>query len=146
MRGSEGKMILSRLRKLTSSTGVMVNSAFDKAVKQTGALVDGETAKTLKESAIAAARTSRQIAKNLGDLNSDGKVDIDDLKLAAQKAGIVWEKIDPDLKSAMLAGGMAGVGVNFIPFVGQALAVPAFAATTAYFFLVAKLTAIKRKE
>jgi len=124
-------------------TTTIVNIAFDKAVKQTNAALDSDTTKDLKERTIAAMGTARNISKNLSDLNGDGKVDGEDLKLAAKKAGIAWDSIDPDLKSALLAGGAAGIGVNIIPIVGQAIAVPAFIGTTAYFYIVAKLTKIK---
>lgn len=90
-------------------------------------------------------KTAGKIAKGVSDLNGDGKVDVEDLKLAAEKAILAWDKIDPDLKTAMIAGGVAGIGVNVIPFVGQMVAVPAFVGTTAYFYLVAKLNGIKKK-
>lgn len=124
----------------------VVNAAFRKAMEQTGAVVDSHTAKSLKTSAISATQTAKKIGKYLSDVNGDGKVDAEDIKAAAEKAGIVWNKIDPDLKSAMVAGGAARIGINFVPFVGQALAVPAFAVTTAYFFLVAKLRSIGKRD
>ena len=34
-----------------------------------------------------------EIAKNIGDLNNDGKVDKEDIKVAAEKAGIAWDKM-----------------------------------------------------
>lgn len=126
-------------------TGTLVNQAFERAVKETGAALDSETANRIKESTRSAVETAKKVSLYLTDLNGDGKFDSEDIKLAAEKAGIAWDKIDPDLKTAMLAGGVAGVGVNFIPFVGQAIAVPAFVATTAYFFLVAKLRGIGKK-
>ena len=121
----------------------VVNKAFNRAVKKTGAVLDSETSKNIKTATISAVKTARSIAGNLSDLNGDGKVDVEDIKFAAEKAGIVWNKIDPDLKSALIAGGAAGVGANFIPFVGQLIAVPTFVVTTAYFFVVAKLARIK---
>ncbi|GAB1363658.1 hypothetical protein MASR1M32_28940 [Rhodobacter sp.] len=45
----------------------------------------------------------------------------------------------------MLAGGVAGIGVNVIPFVGQAIAIPTFVGTTAYFYVIAKLRSIGKK-
>lgn len=88
--------------------------------------------------------TARIISLYLTDLNGDGKFDGDDLKLAAEKAGVAWDKLDPDLKTAMLAGGAAGIGVNFIRFLGQAIAVP-FVGTTADFYLVAKFRGLGKK-
>lgn len=135
--------MLSWLKKGAMGTTEIVNAAFDKAVKQTGAALDSDTAKWLKESTVSAMTTAGDIARNMSDLNGDGKVDSEDLKLAAEKAGVAWDSIDPDLKTALLAGGAAGIGVNIIPFVGQAIAIPAFIGTTAYFYLVAKLTKLK---
>ena len=126
-------------------TTVLMNQAFDRAVKETGAALDSETAESIKKSAQDALESVKKISLYLTDLNGDGKLDSEDIKLAAEKAGIAWDKIDPDLKTALLAGGVAGVGVNFIPLVGQAVAVPAFVGTTAYFFLVAKLRGLGKK-
>lgn len=137
--------MLNWVKKSASDTSVIVNKAFDRAVKQTGAVLDSDTTKALKERTIAAVSTAADIAKNLSDLNGDGKVDAEDLKLAAEKAGIAWDSIDADLKTALIAGGVAGVSVNFVPFVGQAIAIPTFVGTTAYFFLVAKLNGLRKK-
>ena len=136
------KTLLNRLNGTTSA----VNAAFRKAIEQTGAVVDSETARSLKESAISAAKTAKKVGRYLTDVNGDSKVDADDVKAAAQKAGIAWNKIDPDLKTALVAGGAAGIGINFVPLVGQALVVPAFAVTTSYFFLVAKLRNIGKRD
>ncbi|UWR10618.1 hypothetical protein [Sulfitobacter mediterraneus] len=133
------------LKKSATDTSAIVNAAFAKAVKQTGAVLDNDTAQKLKESTVSAMGTAGSIAKNMTDLNGDGKIDAEDLKIAAQKAGVAWDSIDPDLKTALVAGGVAGVGVNVIPFVGQAIAVPAFIGTTAYFYLVTKLNNLKKK-
>ena len=130
--------------KFDASTKV-VDEAFKKAVSATGAAVDSETAKALKSRTQDAYNSAKSIGKYLGDVNGDGRIDSDDLKAAAERAGIAWDKIDPDLKSALVAGGVAGVGINFVPFFGQMLAIPAFAATTAYFYLVAKLTNMRKK-
>lgn len=127
-----------------SGTSAIVERGFQRAVKQTGVALDSDTAKDLKKRTLAAVDTIQQISKNLVDVNGDGKFDAEDIKLAAEKAGIVWDKIDPDLKTALVAGGVAGVGVNFIPLVGQLIAFPAFVATSAYFFLVAKLTKLRK--
>lgn len=133
------------LKKGATDTSTIVNTAFNKAVKQTGAVLDSETAQKLKESTVSAMGTASSIAKNMTDLNGDGKIDAEDLKIAAQKAGVAWDSIDSDLKTALVAGGVAGVGVNVIPFVGQAIAIPAFIGTTAYFYLIAKLNNLKKK-
>lgn len=137
--------MLNWIKKTTTDTSAVVNKVFEQAVKQTGAALDSETANWLKERTTTAMSTATAIGKNMSDLNGDGKVDVEDLKIAAEKAGIAWESIDADLKAALIAGGVAGIGVNFIPFIGQAIAVPTFAATTAYFFLVAKLNNLKKK-
>jgi hypothetical protein len=137
--------MLSWMKKNALDTTKIVNKAFDKAVKTTGAALDSETAQWLKDSTVSAMSTAGEIAKNMTDLNGDGKVDAEDLKLAAQKAGIAWDSIDADLKTALIAGGVAGAGVNFVPFIGQAIAIPTFVATTAYFYLVAKLNNLKKK-
>lgn len=133
------------LKKSAFDTTAIVNTAFNKAVKQTGAALDSETARKLKENTVSAMGTAGSIAKNMTDLNGDGKIDVEDLKIAAQKAGVAWDSIDTDLKTALVAGGVAGVGVNVIPFVGQAIAIPTFIGTTAYFYLVAKLNDLKKK-
>ena len=45
----------------------------------------------------------RLLQRCLTDLNGDGKFDGDDLKLAAEKAGIGWDKLDPDIKTATVS-------------------------------------------
>ena len=137
--------ILGKLKSKSLDYSNIVNTAFDRAVKQTGAVIESDTAQKIKDQTISAVKTAGDIAKNISDLNGDGKVDAEDLKIAAEKAGIAWDKIDPDLKTALVSGGVAGVGVNFIPFVGQAIAVPTFVGPTAYFYLVAKLNGLKKK-
>ena len=97
--------------KFTGSTDV-VTQVFDRAVKETGAALDSEAAAKLKEATKSAIETARKVSLYLTDLNGDGKFDSEDIKLAAEKAGLAWDKIDPDLKTAMLAGGAAGIGVN----------------------------------
>lgn len=128
-----------------SGTSTLVNQVFDRVVKETGAVLDSEAANQIKASTQTAIATARKVSINLTDLNGDGKFDSEDIKLAAEKAGIAWDRIDPDIKTAMLAGGVAGIGVNVIPFVGQAIAVPTFVGTTAYFYVIAKLRSIGRK-
>lgn len=130
--------------KFSGSTDV-VTQVFNRAVKETGAALDSDAAAKLKEATKSAIETARKVSLHLTDLNGDGKFDSEDIKLAAEKAGVAWDKIDPDLKTAMLAGGAAGVGVNFIPLVGQAIAVPAFVFTTAYLYIVAKIRTIGKK-
>jgi len=68
------------------------------------------------------------------------------LKAAAEKAGIACDKVDPDLKEALLAGGVAGAALFFVPVAGHILAAPVFAATTAYFYLFAKLKKMGTKS
>lgn len=123
----------------------LVTQVYERAIKETGAAVDSEAAGKIKEATRTAITTARKISLYLTDVNGDGKFDGEDIKLAAEKAGVAWDKIDPDLKTALLAGGAAGIGVNFIPFVGQAITVPAFVGTSAYFYLVAKLRGIGKK-
>tara|TARA_B110000879_G_C10931136_1_gene415994 strand:- start:166 stop:579 length:414 start_codon:yes stop_codon:yes gene_type:complete len=136
--------MLNKIRDRSINYSKLVNGAFEKAVKKTGAIIESENAQKIKEQTISSMKTAAEIAKNIGDLNNDGKVDKEDIKVAAEKAGIAWDKIDPALKSALIAGGVAGIGVNTIPLIGQALAVPTFVGTTAYFFLVAKLNNLKK--
>lgn len=130
--------------KLGGSTD-LVNKVYDRAIKETGAALDSETAAQIKDATKSAVATAKKISLSLTDLNGDGKFDSEDIKIASEKAGIAWDKIDPDLKTALLAGGTAGIGVNFIPLVGQAIAIPTFVGTTAYFFLVAKIRSIGKK-
>ncbi|MCG6560788.1 hypothetical protein MB818_21520 [Ruegeria sp. 1NDH52C] len=80
--------MLNWLKKGAMDTTEIVNVAFNKAVMQTGAALDSETAKWLKESTLSAMATAGDIAKNMSDLNGDGKIDSEDLKLAANKAGV----------------------------------------------------------
>lgn len=127
------------LKSRNGTTSAIVNKALERAIRETGSVLDSEAATAIKTNTMQAMETASQIATNLVDVNGDGKFDAQDLKLAAQKAGIAWERIDADLKSALLAGGVAGVGVNVLPLLGQALAVPAFIGVTAYFYIIAKL-------
>jgi hypothetical protein len=134
-----------KIKNRFSGTSALVDQVFDRIVKETGAVLDSEAANQIKASTQTAIATARKVSINLTDLNGDGKFDSEDIKLAAEKAGIAWDRIDPDIKTAMLAGGVAGIGVNVIPFVGQAIAVPTFVGTTAYFYVIAKLRSIGRK-
>lgn len=128
----------------STSASRAVDKVFKRALKTSDSQVDDATADILKTKALAAYESAKSIGFYLGDLNGDGRIDVEDLKAAAEKAGIAWDKIDPDLKTALVAGGVAGLGINFIPFIGQMLAIPAFATTTAYFYLVAKITKIRK--
>jgi len=123
----------------------VVDAALKKAAHKTGTEVSREEARTLKEKAKHAYDQAVAICRNLVDVNGDGKFDADDLKAAAEKAGLVWDKFDPDLKEALLAGGVAAAALFFIPVAGHMLAVPVFAATTAYFFIFAKLKKANKK-
>jgi hypothetical protein len=133
---------LSKLKPKSLDYSKLVNTAFDTAVKKTGAVVQSDVAQKIKDQTISSMKTAGAIAKNMSDLNGDGKVDVEDLKIAAEKAGIAWEKIDPDLKTALTVGGVAGVGVNVIPVIGQAMAIPTFVGGTAYAFVKIKLKKI----
>lgn len=135
----------NKIKGMAGGTSALLNQAFERAVKETGAVLDSDAANQIKASTQTAIATARKVSIYLTDLNGDGKFDSEDIKLAAEKAGIAWDKIDPDIKTAMLAGGAAGIGVNFIPFVGQAIAIPTFVGTTAYFYVIAKLRGIGRK-
>lgn len=132
----------SRLKSASINTPSIVNKAFDKVVIEPGSAIDSETAKKIKQQTISAMKTASSIAKNIGDVNGDGKVDVEDLKLAAQKAGLIWDKIDPDLREALILGGIAGIGVNVIPFVGQLAAMPVFLGGTALFYIKAKIAVL----
>lgn len=134
---------LNNLKSKSLDYSKLVNIAFNKAVQKTGVVVESDVAQKIKTQTIAATKTAGVIAKNVSDLNGDGKVDVEDLKIAAQKAGIAWEKIDPDLKTALAVGGAAGVGVNVIPAIGQAMAIPTFIGGTAYAFVKIKLKKLK---
>lgn len=134
-----------KIKNRFSGSSALVDQVFDRIVQETGAVLDSEAANQIKASTRTAVATARKVSINLTDLNGDGKFDSADIKLAAEKAGIAWDRIDPDIKTAMLAGGVAGIGVNVIPFVGQAIAVPTFVGTTAYFYVIAKLRSIGRK-
>lgn len=74
-----------------------MNQVFDRAVKETGAALDSEKAGHIKDATKSAVATARKVSLYLTDLNGDGKVDGEYLKLAAEKAGIAWDKIDPDI-------------------------------------------------
>lgn len=137
--------MLENLKDQLAIASEAVEVAFKKGVEATGAVISGEEAQKLKKKAIDAYNQAELICRNLADVNGDGKFDAEDLKAAAEKAGLVWDKFDPDLKEALLAGGVASVVLLLVPFFGHILAVPVFAATTAYFFLFAKLKKIGKK-
>ena len=97
----------SKLKKGLNATTKAVDALFKKAVAATGAVLDSDTAKALKEKTIEAYNSAIELGKHLADLNGDGKLDEADVKLAAEKIGIAWDKIDPDLKTALVAGAVA---------------------------------------
>ena len=109
-------------------------------------MLDSDAIQKLKEQTKNAVKTSIAVCKNLGDVNGDGKIDREDVKSALEKAGYVWDKVDSDLKEALLIGGVAAFGVNAVPLIGQALAIPTFAGATAVFFVRAKISAISVKK
>ena len=109
-------------------------------------MLDSDAIQKLKEQTKNAVKTSIAVCKNLGDVNGDGKIDREDVKSALEKAGYGWDKVDSDLKEALLIGGVAAFGINAIPVVGQALAIPTFAGATAVFFVRAKISAISVKK
>lgn len=123
----------------------VIQKALKKAARKTGREVTPDEARTLKDKAKDAYDHAVAICRNLVDVNGDGKFDADDLKAAAEKAGLAWDKFDPDLKEALLAGGVAAAALFFIPVAGHILAAPVFAATTAYFFIFAKLKKVGKK-
>ena len=135
----------SKLKDGLNAATKAVDAVFQKAVAATGAALDSETAVALKEKTIEVYNSAIEMGKHLADQNGDGKLDEADVKLAAEKIGIAWDKIDPDLKTALVAGAVAAGALLLIPGVGHFLALPAFAAATAYLFLVAKLKAMNKK-
>ena len=82
------------IKKGALDTTAIVNKAFDKAVKTTGAALDSETAQRLKKSTVSAMSTASEIAKNMSDLNGDGKVDAEDLKVAVASRTVVWLSLE----------------------------------------------------
>jgi hypothetical protein len=140
------KKILLNLKSAALDVSPIVNKAFDRVIKESGSVLDSDTAQVIKRQTLGAMKSASSIAKNIGDVNGDGKIDKEDLKLAAKKAGIVWNKIDPDLREALLIGGAAGIGVNAIPVVGQFVAGPAFLMGTAMFYIRAKISSFAGKR
>ena len=130
------------LSRKTKETGSIVNKVFDAAVKQTGAVVDSDTSKAIKEKTTELIGLAKKITKNIADVNGDGKIDKEDVKAAAEKAGIAWDKLDPEFKTALLAGGVTGIATNALPFVGTALMLPTFVIATAFFYVKAKLNKV----
>ena len=55
-----------------------------------------------------------ELCTNMADVNGDGKVDKEDLDIALAKIGSSWKALDPDLKTALLAGVAAGVGTELM--------------------------------
>jgi hypothetical protein len=140
------KSITSKLKNTLTSTTDIAAKAIEVATRESNAMLDSDTSQKLKEQTKNVVKIATAVGKNLGDVNRDGKVDRDDVKYALEKAGYVWDKVDSDLKEALLIGGVAAVGVNAVPLFGQALAVPTFAGATAVFFVRAKISAISVKK
>lgn len=120
-----------------------IEEAFKAAIEKTGAIVDSDTARAIKQKAVDAFDYATRIGKNLADVNGDGKIDEKDLKAAAEKVGIVWDKIDPEVKEALIAGAVTAGAVFLVPIVGNMLAIPAFAFATAYFYIMKKLKSLR---
>ena len=129
----------------TKSAGAVVNKVFDAAVKETGAVIDSDSANAIKAKTAELVGIAKKITTNIADVNGDGKIDKEDIKAAAKKAGIAWDKLDPEFKTALLAGGVVGIAANTIPLVGTALMLPTFAVTTALFYVKAKLNKLSRQ-
>ena len=129
----------------TKAAGSIVNKVFDAAVKETGAVVDSDSANAIKAKTAELVGIAKKITTNIADVNGDGKIDKEDIKAAAEKAGIAWDKLDPEFKTALLAGGVAGIATNAIPLIGTALMLPTFAVTTAFFYVKAKLNKLSRQ-
>jgi len=140
------KSILSKLKLSVSSASSIANNAIEKVSNEFGTTLDDKATQKLKQQTINVFRVAASVARNLGDLNNDGKVDRDDIKYALEKAGFVWDKIDSDLKEALLIGGVAAFGVNAVPIIGTFAAVPTFAGATAIFFVRAKIAAVSVKK
>ena len=140
------KTALTKLKSTVSGAPSIANSVIKKVSGELNTALDSETRQKLKDQTINVVKVATSVAKNIGDLNGDGKVDKEDIKFAAKKAGFVWDKLDSDLKESLLLGGVAGVAVNAIPLVGQFAAVPTFAMATAGFFVRAKISAISVKK
>lgn len=140
------KSMVSKLKSSLTSTTDIATKAIERVSKETNTKLDSDTAQKLKEQTKNAVKTSIAVCKNLGDVNGDGKIDREDVKSALEKAGYGWDKVDSDLKEALLIGGVAGFGMNALPVVGQALAIPTFAGATAVFFVRAKISAISVKK
>jgi hypothetical protein len=136
----------SKLKSSLTSTTDIATKAIERVSKETNTKLDSDTVQKLKESTKNVVKIATAVAKNLGDVNGDGKVDRDDVKYALEKAGYVWDKVDSDLKEALLIGGVAALGANTVPLVGQALAAPTFVGATAVFFVQTKISAISVKK
>ena len=140
------KSVVSKLKSSLINTTDIATKAIESVSKESNAMLDSDAIQKLKEQTKNAVKTSIAVCKNLGDVNGDGKIDREDVKSALEKAGYVWDKVDSDLKEALLIGGVAAFGVNAVPLIGQALAIPTFAGATAVFFVRAKISAISVKK
>ena len=140
------KSVVSKLKSSLINTTDIATKAIESVLKESNAMLDSDAIQKLKEQTKNAVKTSIAVCKNLGDVNGDGKIDREDVKSALEKAGYVWDKVDSDLKEALLIGGVAAFGVNAVPLIGQALVIPTFTGATAVFFVRAKISAISVKK
>lgn len=138
--------MVSKFKTTFTSTTDITTKAIEVASRQSNAILDSDTSQKLKEQTKNVVKIATAVGRNLGDINRDGKVDRDDVKYALEKAGYVWDKVDSDLKEALLIGGVVALGANTVPLVGQALAVPTFVGATAVFFVQTKISAISVKK
>ena len=137
---------LSKLKSKLSGTTSIANKAIEEVTQELNVKLESEASNNLQLQTKNAVKVATSVARNLVDLNRDGKVDKEDLRYAVEKAGFVWDRIDSDLKEALLVGGVAGMAVNTIPLLGQFAAVPTFAGATAVFFVKAKMSAISVRK
>ena len=124
----------SRLTKVPS-----VDSMYNKVAAEINVKADSVKKAEITSKTKELMQAAFSIAKNLCDLNGDGKIDEKDLKFAAEKAGIVWDKLDPEFKKAFLLGGAVGVATNVVPLIGSFVAVPLFVVSTCMFYIKFKL-------
>ena len=117
----------------------IIGKALDRAANEENVQLNEEKRNAILEGAKDALKTVRDISKSLADVNGDGKVDIEDIKLATEKAGYAWNKLSPELREAMTVGGAASIGAAAVPFIGTALMLPTFLMGTSVWYLRNKL-------